>query len=161
MRDKSAEASLRVLAERAESDAAYLASALRSFAHAEQQSLETVIERLGVAHTVSSKFRLCLRPTGERFAEMLRAISTRFSVDESALLSLLRQVDVLEAFVSPQHSHQELGVLLAARSHDDDDTRQAMRRIQDSAKPKRQRERTSSDDGDGGTQDPEDDDGAG
>ena len=51
---------------------------------------------------------------------MLRTLCLRFSVDETALLNVLRQVEVLGAFASEGSSYQGVGVLLAARSRQRD-----------------------------------------
>jgi hypothetical protein len=120
MTGSSSDADLHILAKRAEDDPAYMASAIRAFAQAEDRELKTVIASLGITENESSKFLLCLRPDGERFRAMLRTLCLRFSVDETALLNVLRQVEVLGAFASEGSSYQGVGVLLAARSRQRD-----------------------------------------
>jgi hypothetical protein len=106
---------LRLLAERATSNPAYIAWALREYAESEGEDLTQILSRLGIAEDDRSDFMVCLRPTGERFAETLHAIVSRFMVDELALASMLRQSEVLTALRDSRTASADAGFLLAAR----------------------------------------------
>ena len=120
MTDSATGAFLRLLAERAVADPAYLGWALRAYAEAEEQSLDDLLRQLGVAESQSTSLILSLRPSGGRLPEMLRAVCERFGADEMLLLSVLRQVEVLESLregaVSPT---ADAGLLMAARMRDE------------------------------------------
>jgi len=118
----AAGAFLRLLAERAAADPAYLAWAVRTYAEAEGQPTTDVLTQLGVAEHSATDFLVSLRPAGERFAEMLTAICVRFGADEPALLTVLREVEVLDAFRSggPHGAADaDAGLLMAARMRDE------------------------------------------
>jgi hypothetical protein len=119
---------LSLLAERAAIDPAFLGSVVQLYAQAEGRSHAHVLAELGVAESSATDFLVSLRPTGERFAEMLRAICIRFGANENRLLGVLRQVEVLEAFAGGDQSASasgstDAGLLMAARMKDDPRTR--------------------------------------
>jgi len=104
----------RILIERAEGDSAYMASAIRAYARTERRDSTTVMAALGVAENEFANFLLCLKPVGDRFSAMVRTVCSRFAVDETQLLRVLRQVELLDAFAAETSAQQ--GLLLAARS---------------------------------------------
>jgi hypothetical protein len=111
---------LRLLAERAAADPAYLAWVVRTYAEVEGRTTTDVLTQLGVTENGAADFLLSLRPGGERFAETLKAICARFEADETALLAVLRELEVLDAFrtdgVSPSGGvAPDAGLLMAAR----------------------------------------------
>ena len=107
---------LQDLVSRAATEPAYMASAIADFARLEHVEVEQVLAGLGVRDAYRDYFLLSLRPSGERFAEMMRAISARFVLDESVLLSLLREVEVLPAFTGRRAPGIDAGTLMAARA---------------------------------------------
>ena len=107
---------LQDLVSRAAAEPAYMASAIADFARLEHVEVEQVLAGLGVRDANRDYFLLSLRPSGERFAEMMRAVSTRFLLDESVLLSLLREVEALSAFTGRGVSVVDSGALMAARA---------------------------------------------
>lgn len=128
---------LRLLAERAAADQAYLGWALRSYAMAEEQSLSDVLKRLGVAENDTTGLMLSLRPQGERFADMLKAICGRFGADEVLLLVVLRQVEVLESLrTGAVRPDADAGLLLAARMREE---------VADPSRPREQSETDAED----------------
>jgi hypothetical protein len=106
---------LRILAERATSNPAYMAWALHEYAESEGQELTQILSQLGIAESDRSDLMVYLRPTGDRFAEALHAIVSRFRVDELALASMLRQIEVLTALRGSRTVSADAGLLLAAR----------------------------------------------
>jgi len=114
-----AAALVRLMAQHATDDPAYLGWALRTFAEVERKSLSAVIEALGVRQSESDDFAVCLRPSGDRFAESTRLIAKRFDIDTSALAALLRHVEVLSAFDQGLSASTDSGKLLAARMRKD------------------------------------------
>jgi hypothetical protein len=106
---------VRLMAERATDDPAYLGWALRAYAEVERESLSKVIASLGVQSTERDHFVVCLRPSGDRFAESTRLIANRFNIDTASLAALLRHVEVLSAFDQGGSVSTDGGALLAAR----------------------------------------------
>jgi hypothetical protein len=108
---------LRDLVARASRDPAYMANAVHAFALHESHDVDRVLSDLGVTESTKDLFMLSLRPEGDRFVEMLRAVVHRFVLDETALLVLLRQVETLAAFTSHSPAPaREKGTLMAART---------------------------------------------
>ena len=108
----------RLLAERASTDPSYLAWAVRTHAESEGRSTAAVLTQLGVADDLTPDFLVSLRPTGERFSDMLTAICARFGADERELLAVLREVEVIDAFRARGPSSAgvtDSGLLMAAR----------------------------------------------
>lgn len=122
----AAGAFLRLLAERASADPAYLAWVVRMHAEAEGRLTTDVLTQLGVAEDREPDFLVSLRPTGERFVDMLKAICARFGADERALLAVLRAVEVLDAFRAGGPSSAgaaDVGMLMAARMREEESRR--------------------------------------
>lgn len=122
----SSAAFLRLLAERAAADPAYLAWVVQRYAETERRPSSDVLTRLGVAEGTSTDFLVSLRPAGERFAEMLKAICARFGAHEAVLLTVLREVEVLDAFrTGPARGSSagaaDAGLLMAARMREEGD----------------------------------------
>lgn len=118
----TAGAFLRLLAEGAAADPSYLAWVVRSYAEAEGRPTVDVLAQMGVAENSAPDFLVSLRPTGERLAEMLKAICDRFGADERALLAVLREVEVLDAFRADSPSSAgatDAGLLMAARMREE------------------------------------------
>lgn len=116
--DGATGAFLQILAERASADPAYLAWVMRTHTEAEGRSTADVVAQLGVAEDLAPDFLVSLRPTGERFANMLSAICDRFGADERALLAVLREAEVIDAFLArtpPNSGATDSGLLMAAR----------------------------------------------
>ena len=109
---------VRLMAERATDDPAYLGWALRAYAEVERESLSKVIASLGVQPTERDHFVVCLRPSGDRFADSTRLIAKRFNIDTANLAALLRHVEVLSAFNQGGSVSADAGALLAARMRD-------------------------------------------
>jgi hypothetical protein len=139
---------LRSLAERASADPAYLAWVMRSHAEATGQSTTDVLIRLGVAADLAPAFLVSLRPTGARFSSMLTAICLRFGADERALLTLVREVEVLDAFRARGLSTAgatDAGLLMAARMREKKAT---SRRVRDNSTVRSDDEQSGSGGGD-------------
>lgn len=62
---------------------------------------------------------LCRSPTGERFAEDVERIASRFSLDVKRLAGLIRRADAVTALAAWGHDASE-GILVAARDRQDD-----------------------------------------
>lgn len=111
---------LRLLAERAATDPAYIGWVVHAYAEAEARTTADVVTQLGVAEFKSTDFLVSLRPAGKRFDEMLTAICVRFGADDRMLLTILREVEVLEAFRAGAGgavggAAADAGLLMAAR----------------------------------------------
>lgn len=116
---------VRRLAERAVADPAYLAWVVQSYAETEGRSTADVLAQMGVGKNTAHDFLVSLRPTGERFVEMLKTICVRFGANEPALLGVLREVEVLHAFRSGNPSGAaatDVGLLMAARMRGEEST---------------------------------------
>lgn len=144
---------LRLLAERAAADPAFLAWVVQTYAETESRPTADVLTQLGVEGTATD-FLLSLRPAGTRFAEMLRAICTRFGAQEALLLTVLRQVEVLDAFRAAAGNSSgagavEAGLLMAARMREEGSR---PRRVTEQVEPLRDHDRDHDrrDDRDGG-----------
>ena len=90
----------------------------------EGKSAEDLTAELGCSREVFDWLSVCRRPAEERFAEHLRLLETRFSVEPRRLAAVLRRVEVLDV-LPPDEEGMEEGLeespLLAARDHPDDD----------------------------------------
>ena len=111
---------LRLLAERASADPAYLGWVVQMYGASEGRSAADVLAQLGVSEDSATGFWVSLKPVGERFAEMLKAICVRFDAQELALLTVLREVEVLDAFREGNGratgaDSADAGLLMAAR----------------------------------------------
>jgi hypothetical protein len=70
-----------------------------------------------VAHDLPH-LALCLRPRADHFADDIRQISTKFNIDPSALATVVRLVESLEALAAgnAQETPGSAGLLMAARA---------------------------------------------
>jgi hypothetical protein len=114
------DAFLRLLAERACADPAYLGWVVRRHAESKGRATATVLNDLGVTDDLGPDFLVSLRPTGEHFGGMLRAICIRFGADERALLAVLREVEVIDAFGANRPREVGSGLLMAARMRENE-----------------------------------------
>ena len=90
----------------------------------EGRSPEQLAAELGCSLEVLHWLSLCRRPTGEEFTEQVLAITKRFAVDPLRLASVLRRVEVLDAFAARPEGGEaayEDSLLLAARDRSRDD----------------------------------------
>src|SRR5262245_54751714 len=78
----------------------YLAWALARYVELEHISEEELTHRLGISLCDLPHLALCLRPRADHFAADVRQISARFNLDLSALASVMRLVDSLEALAA-------------------------------------------------------------
>lgn len=62
---------------------------------------------------------LCRSPSGERFAQDVEQIASRFSLDVKRLAGLVRRADAITALAAPGQRASE-GILLAARDREKD-----------------------------------------
>ena len=69
------------------------------------------------AETVQWLF-LCRSPSGERFAEDVERIASRFSLDTTRLAGLVRRADAVTALAASEPAASE-SILLAARDRED------------------------------------------
>jgi hypothetical protein len=113
---------LRLMAERASADPAYLGWVVQMYAASEGRNTADVLAQLGMSDDSATGFWLSLKPVGERFAEMLKAICIRFDAQEHTLLALLREVEVLDGFregnggaTGADSASAYAGLLMAAR----------------------------------------------
>jgi len=111
---------LKTLAERAASDSAYVAWAVREYAESQGESVDETVLGLGISAKDRDDFFVSIRPQGDRPADAVRAIVKRFGVDEIAFTSILRHVEVLTALRHGGAASADRGVLLAARMKDGD-----------------------------------------
>jgi hypothetical protein len=65
---------------------------------------------------------LCRSPTGERFAEDVQQIASRFSLDVNRLAGLIRRADAVTTLAVSGHDSSE-GILLAARDRENDENK--------------------------------------
>lgn len=65
---------------------------------------------------------LCRCPAGERFAEDVEQIASRFSLDAKRLAGLIRRADAVAALAAAGHDTSER-ILLAARDREDDEAK--------------------------------------
>lgn len=131
----SASVFLRLLAERAAADPAYLAWVVRTYAETERRPSADVLWQLGIDESIAADFLVSLRPTGERFGEMLKVICARFGAHEAVLLAVLREVEVLDAFRTRPASGSstgaaDAGLLMAARMREERDRQRAGRQAE-------------------------------
>ncbi|SET98336.1 hypothetical protein [Stigmatella erecta] len=115
---------LKAAAERSAEDPASLAYIFAQYRKHEGKSAEELAAMLGCSLTVLDELCLCRRPGQERFAEHLRMIGERFSVDPRRLAAVLRRVEVLDRLPSAGNGRTSVrddSYLLAARDHSQDD----------------------------------------
>jgi hypothetical protein len=115
---------LKVAAQRSAQDPASLGYAFEQYRRHEGKSAGELAAMLGCSQEVLDALSLCRRPQQDRFAEHLRMIGKRFSVDPRRLAAVLRRVEVLD--VLPTNAEGGTAVrddayLLAARDHSGDD----------------------------------------
>jgi hypothetical protein len=63
---------------------------------------------------------LCRAPAGQRFAEDVERIASRFSLDVKRLAGLIRRADAVTALAASGHEMSD-SILLAARDREDDE----------------------------------------
>jgi len=87
------------------------------------RSAEQLAEYLGCSVEVLAWLSLCRRPDEDRFAEHLKVIADRFSLDAYRLATVVRRVEVLDVLPANQEEGDlgEEALLLAARDHTTDD----------------------------------------
>jgi hypothetical protein len=87
------------------------------------RSAEQLAEYLGCSVEVLAWLSLCRRPDEDRFAEHLKVIADRFSLDAYRLATVVRRVEVLDVLPASQEEGDlgEEALLLAARDHTTDD----------------------------------------
>lgn len=110
---------LAILAQRAESDSFFLASALAKYAESENLSEAELAQVLGCDVASLPRLWLCRRPRREPafFREDVSRIASALEVNSERLAEVVRRADVLEALL---HSASDNGYLMAARDHNED-----------------------------------------
>jgi hypothetical protein len=108
-------------AERSREQPAYLGWVLTIYMEAEGLTWSKLTDELGITLDWQEA-ALCLRPRPEHFAEDVRALSARLSVNAEVLAGVIRAGDALEAMRTPAGSGDGEGTLLAARERPDDET---------------------------------------
>jgi hypothetical protein len=107
-----------------ETDAPLLASSLHRYTVAEGLTWETLAEALGCTVPALNTIALCRPPRAESFLADVEAIADQH-IDPERLLSLLRQLQILEAFQTTGQTSSDLAgqdqrVLLAALDREED-----------------------------------------
>lgn len=124
MSDKPSEAISRA-ARRAGQQSFFLASVFQSYQAANKLDDAALAAMLGCAAADLPRLALCRRPAGaaETFTTDIDHLARRFQVDAEQLVSIVREVDALEAL--RQHLSVDVqtpGMLRAARDRDAADT---------------------------------------
>lgn len=115
---------LELAARRSAQDPASLGYVFEQYRKHEGKSAEELAAMLGCSLEVLDGLSLCRRPEQERFAEHLRMIAKRFTVDPRRLAAVLRRVEVLDVLPGEGEGGtavREDSYLMAARDHSSDD----------------------------------------
>jgi hypothetical protein len=118
-------------AQRAKTRPEYLAWVLARYVELEHISEGELAQHLGIAAHDLPHLALCLRPRIDHFADDVRQISTKFSINPAVLATVVHLVDSVEllAVRNAGEASADAGLLMAARArkhaptHDDNERR--------------------------------------
>jgi hypothetical protein len=105
-------------AQRATARPDYLGWVLARYREREHVSEAELAMRLGSTPHDLPRLALCLRPRAEHFADDIRQISAKYSIDATALAGIVRLVESLETLAATNAAilSAEAGLLMAARA---------------------------------------------
>ncbi|HXH13160.1 MAG TPA: hypothetical protein VNP04_25725 [Alphaproteobacteria bacterium] len=105
-------------AQRARDYPEYLGWVLTRYVEQERISAEILAQRLGIGSHDLPRLELCLRPRAEHFADDIGQISAKFNLDPTALATIVRLVESVEALATgnADRAVTDSGWLMAARA---------------------------------------------
>lgn len=105
-------------AQRARDYPEYLGWVLRRYIEHERISAEILAQQLRIGSHDLPRLGLCLRPRAEHFADDIGQISARFNIDPTALATIVRLVESVEALAARKAdgAGADTGLLMAARA---------------------------------------------
>jgi len=112
---------LKLAARRSSARSWCLGMLLDEYASIEHLSREEVAAKLGCDVHTLEWLALCKRPSVDRFADDISRITTRFTIEPSKLIHIIRSVDVLKDMRERTNAAEHKRFLLAARDHDEED----------------------------------------
>jgi transcriptional regulator with XRE-family HTH domain len=111
-------------AQRSREETWMLGHAFERYRELEGCSQDELARQLGCTRDALRWLSLCRRPEGERFAEHVTAIASRFGLEVGPLVQVLRRVEVLGRLpdqAAADAAQEPSRTLMAAKDRSDDD----------------------------------------